>query len=65
MRSFVKLHLYYVQRSLENVINITMNWQNFNTLRVIKSHAKIYIHKAETCLNNYKSSKTIDFVEFV
>ena len=40
MRNFVKLHLYYVQRSLENAINITMNWQNFNTLRVIKSHAK-------------------------
>ena len=44
MRSFVKLHLYYAQRSLENIINITMNWQN---------------------LNNYKSSKTLDFVEFV
>ena len=40
MRSFVKLDLYYAQRSLENVINITMNWQNFKTLRVIKSHVK-------------------------
>ena len=40
MRSFVKLHLYYAQWSLENKINITMNWQNFNTLGVTISYVK-------------------------
>ena len=63
MKSFVKLHLSYAQRKLKNVIHIHAKWQNCKKLRLVKSSAKFTSIKLRPCLNNYKSSKTIDLVE--
>ena len=60
MKSFVKLHLCHAQ---ENVTNVAMKWQNFKTLRFVKSFATLTHIKLRPCLNNHKSSKTIDLVE--
>ena len=34
MKGFVKLYLCHAQKRLKNVVNITMKWQNFETLKV-------------------------------
>ena len=64
MKSFLKHCLSYAQKRLKNAVNIHENWQNFKTLRFIRSSAVFTCIKLRPYLNNQKSFKIIDMVDF-